>query len=173
MEIPNEFLVNDYKRKVSAFVPVVIFDYIQMQQMLMGDLKLLTDNLERLRIYIRDTTKYGWDSPIFRFSNIYGTEFAFQIYIVADTATIHVWDYRGNTGVFDGVLDNVIQQRKKTMDTIFEICEKWTAGQIMCSDCHKWIDYIENKKHIYFAGVFCSSCWETKWKAIEAKENYN
>ena len=55
---------------------------------------------------------------------------------------------------------------------IMDDCEDFVRGKQNCSGCNKKI----NKSEIagqYFAGRYCSHCWEAKYKAIEANETYN
>ncbi|KKK73003.1 hypothetical protein LCGC14_2898200, partial [marine sediment metagenome] len=45
---------------------------------------------------------------------------------------------------------------------------------LSCSDCgvkiHHKTDEVGGH---YFAGIYCNSCWNRHWKAVEAKETYN
>lgn len=57
-------------------------------------------------------------------------------------------------------------------NTTKEYCE----NKIHCSDCGKEIVNDRCDGGIagrYFAGIYCKDCWERKWKAIEANENYD
>lgn len=60
------------------------------------------------------------------------------------------------------------EEVREIINTIQDYCE----GKICCSDCGRQIciDEIAGK---YFAGVYCKDCWESKWKAIEARETYD
>ena len=42
----------------------------------------------------------------------------------------------------------------------------------VCSNCKTKVPQNKIAGH-YFAGSYCAHCWETKYKAIEAKETYN
>lgn len=48
----------------------------------------------------------------------------------------------------------------------------WLNGFVRCCDCGKLITR-EDVAGSYFAGVYCTDCWEGKWKAIEANETYD
>jgi formamidopyrimidine-DNA glycosylase len=54
---------------------------------------------------------------------------------------------------------------------MFNLCEDYGRGYVRCSDCETKIKTSEIAGR-YFAGVYCKDCWDGKWKAIEAKENY-
>lgn len=53
-----------------------------------------------------------------------------------------------------------------------DITSKNLAGIISCSGCGEDIKE-EDVAGNYFAGRYCKNCWETKYKKIEASENYN
>lgn len=97
--------------------------------------------------------------------------------------SIHLWDEGGHTAVHNEIfisLDNKIP--KDTLNKIQEMVKKYSDGTVRCSDCKKWIDYEENARHRYFAGVYCPQCWigdtghnkdRGGWYEVEKKETYN
>ena len=55
---------------------------------------------------------------------------------------------------------------------IEKVTEEYCKGIVHCSDCGREIHKNEIAGR-YFAGIYCKNCWEGKWKAIEAREDYN
>ena len=55
---------------------------------------------------------------------------------------------------------------------IVDRVEMYDAGKIHCSGCDVVIS-INEVAGRYFAGSYCKTCWETKWKAVEARETYD
>jgi len=166
-----------------TYIAPMVIDYMKFSSKLKGDLHEFRDDLEVVRKELKRVSGYQFDNPHFRFSNIYGTEFAFQIheksrydntnrnYIPLDIFDVNVWDYTGGTDLFHGTIPD--SDRQEFINELLMVCDKWSIGEKKCSDCKKWINYAENKSHRYFAGIYCSECWERKWKAVEASENYN
>jgi predicted nucleic-acid-binding Zn-ribbon protein len=61
--------------------------------------------------------------------------------------------------------------QRKDFDKIISVCRKYVQGTIQCSGCDKEIQIVDIAGQ-YFAGRYCKHCWETKYRAIEAAENY-
>lgn len=160
MNIPTRFMNGKYSR----FTPVVVFNYSQLKEFF-ENMDSLKEDLETLRISMRDATKYPWDNNHFRFSNIYGDEFAFY---VGDDNYFVFWNANGGTQL--GALE--ITNPRQDLNYVLEITQHYSCGEKKCSDCGKWVSIHEADRHRYFASTFCLDCWERKWKAIEAKENY-
>jgi len=55
---------------------------------------------------------------------------------------------------------------------IYTAIDDFTRGVVQCSHCGTKIKK-EEVAGRYFAGVYCTECWEGKYKAIEARETYN
>lgn len=89
------------------------------------------------------------------------------------TASFHVWDECGWESIL--TIEHCPWNDAPTvslLDSLYDTIKEYESGVIHCSDCGKPI----NKGDIagsYFAGRYCKDCWETKWKAIEAKETYD
>jgi len=166
-----------------TYIAPMVIDYMKFSTNLKGNLHEFVDTLEIIRKDLKKISGYQFDNPHFRVSNIYGTEFAFQIHEKSKWNNVDrkfdglgifelsMWDYTGGTAIFDGVIP--ADNRQEFIDGFLAICDKWSIGEKKCSDCKKWINYAENRSHRYFAGIYCSECWERKWKAVEAAENYN
>jgi len=126
---------------------------------------------------------YSFDNRHLYFSNIYGGLFAINIHFQDKTRLssriyweITLWDERGFTSVgcitqdvIDKETDRLSNESYKQLSSL---TEKYTKGIITCSNCGKEINRVEIAGR-YFAGVYCTDCWETKYKAIEAKETYD
>lgn len=89
---------------------------------------------------------------------------------------INVWNETGNEAIYSVQFPVVNAEEdlipKETYYQLIESCEEHARGNIHCNDCGTLIKRSEAGGS-YFAGVYCKHCWETKWKAIEAKETYN
>jgi hypothetical protein len=165
------------------YIAPMVFYNSNFQNYLKGDLHQFIDDLEENRKKLKEISGYTFDNSYFRFDNIYGTEFSFHIneksiwnskerkFDKLGIFDIGVWDYTGRIHVFDGKIPN--ENRNEFINDLFSVCEKWSKGEKKCDDCGKWINYQENKSHRYFAATYCTECWERKWKAVEAAENYN
>lgn len=160
--IPERFMDgSDY----ANFEPVTVFPYSVFRE-LCNNYSNLENDLQALHNHQIYVNKYRWGNTHFRFSNIFGEEFAFQVH----SNNIHIWNTYGQVAL--GTWDLSVESNR-VVNEILDISEHWTRGEMKCSDCKNWMNYKENSKHHYFAGVYCLDCWERKWKAIEAKETYN
>lgn len=86
----------------------------------------------------------------------------------------NVWD-DDSKNLGDFKLDDDYKNQIPTEDFcnwVETILKNRCDGIVHCSDCKKEmkVEYIAGR---YFAGIYCKDCWEGKWKAIEAKEDYN
>lgn len=81
---------------------------------------------------------------------------------------IHVWADDGNTALL--AIEEVKDLTAASKD-IYDAIIDWLNGFICCSDCGKRIKKSEIAGG-YFAGRYCTDCWNNKWKAIESKETY-
>jgi hypothetical protein len=151
------------------FTPVISFSYGELENLLMGDLDKLTEDFEELHQYLIEYTGYPLGNTHWKMENIYGEMFAFSLHGHA----LNLWDVTGCTQIYICKFTDDLKQRKQAFYQAVKASENFTQGIIQCSDCHKDTDLKEAMKRRYFAGVYCEECWEGKWKAIEAKENYN
>jgi hypothetical protein len=129
-------------------------------------------------------TKYTFDNSFLFWSNIYGELFSFMVSHQKETPQlkgekiwrITLWDQLGSTTIAS------LQQDLVNYDTdilsvenyriLCQLSEDFTRGLVNCSDCKTQIKKNEAGGR-YFAGIYCHSCWDRKWKAIEAKETYD
>lgn len=87
------------------------------------------------------------------------------------TYNFHLWDDSGASSLLSFTTKNNLLS-KEEIDKIEKVMCNYREGIINCSDCGKEI-YKHEIAGRYFAGQYCQRCWDTKWKAIEAKETYN
>lgn len=153
----------------SRFTPSYTFDYLAFGRLINTG---LYKNLEELRKYLKEATGYYWDNNVFRFSNIYGTEFAFSINLDKNGDTITVFSATSdhnlrNWQIAPGVVDEIL----KTADM-------FTMGKCLCSLCREEMKLVDIAG-AYYGGRFCKRCWEEGYKrsesmkAVEARESYN
>lgn len=159
--------------------PYIVVDYMTFQRGMMGNLDEFIKNLEEAGKAVKVAVDHRWGNSNTRFSNIYGTEFAFILskhtYMTNKETwyNLFVWDSLGRTSIFSGTVPENSSERRDFVKKVLDYSKKFTTGQINCSDCGKPINYHEVSGNRYFAGIYCDDCWNRKWKAIEAKENYN
>lgn len=157
--------------------------------------ELETNNVDgiynQVRRAIKPVTNYGWDNNILIVSNIFGDLFSIHIRLgkynnKPPVWEITIWDYKGTTTVGVWGKSYVNDDDKLTNEelrAIKERLEDFTRNVLHCSDCQTTMPtnkrirfngdvHKEDYGGQYFAGHYCTKCWERKWKAIEAKENY-
>jgi hypothetical protein len=160
--IPKRFTHKEFENEYCSFEPVTVFNYMKFKEFFENPTNVEED-LNKLEKYIYKCVSYKWGNSHFRFSNIFGHEFTFQIH----GNTVHIWDAFGSVSLGNYPLS------PDSFNEIMEISKRWVLGEKKCSDCGTWMNYRENEKHRYFAGIYCLDCWNRKWKAIEAKESYD
>lgn len=88
--------------------------------------------------------------------------------------SFNLWSLRGASLGNETFLQNIEQPiPSDILKTMINLCELWISGRIHCSDCKKVTDADGARKRHYFAGRYCQSCWNRKWKAVEAAESYS
>ena len=121
-------------------------------------------------INIENILKESGTFDNFRSESIPDSEYV--IGIVKCSHEVTLWADNGRTVLFcNEDFDCFESDIIPLVDEIFEVIEDKENGIIRCSDCGKKISVNEIAGH-YFAGSYCKHCWDTKWKAIEAKETY-
>jgi hypothetical protein len=183
-EIPvHKYLLNSF----------IIINVRHLEKIPLGDLDMNNGEgvFTKIRKHMKLVTNYGFDNGILALSNIYGYIFSFNVAKCSskngDYWSINAWDQVGTHNLYsfhmpyindeDFIPASELQRLKKSI-------EEFTEGKSYCSDCKKSMpasrkirfDEKNHETHYggqYFAGHYCNNCWENKWKAIEAKENYN
>jgi hypothetical protein len=171
---------------MSNFYMIGIF---QIPQRVIQNIELWyldANNPEGINLKFKELKKlsgYGFDNQYLLFSNIYGHLFAINIHFedvnrINKTAkwNISVWDATGSTAL--GSLIQLVETKESdrlsnvTYKELSRITENFTKEIVSCSSCNKQIKKSEIAGR-YFAGIYYQHCWNTKYKAIEAKESYD
>lgn len=144
----------------------------------MGDLEKFKSDLMSANDFFSKIEFFNFYSLDLRFANQLGDEFQFGIYdgpleYKRRRYKLSVWDRSGRTSVFSKLIPEDLKDRENFISNLFDITKDYTNGIIHCSDCDEIAKYTDVYKHKYFTGIYCDNCWNSKWKAIEAKENYN
>ncbi len=151
------------------FVTSYTFNYIHFQKLIESKDYLF---LGELRKFLKEIIGEYWDNNPFRFSNIYGTEFEFQISNNKDGNYIVIFSSTGdhNLGAYP-IVPGVVKQ-------ILIAADDYTHGFCKCSLCQEKIKIIDITGS-YFGGRYCKRCWEEGYKGresmktVEARESYN
>ena len=80
-----------------------------------------------------------------------------------------LWADDGGTSLVNDKFNTVEEFKKAEAEAKLN----FENGFLKCSECGELVKYEEVRNHRYFAGLYCTHCWETKYKAIEAAETYN
>lgn len=92
-------------------------------------------------------------------------------FVFSVTRDFTIWDSDGSTTLGGYDIDCNAPPTSEFMDWLYQIIDDYSHKIIHCSDCGR---SLPNGNHAgrYFAGVYCKDCWERKWRAIEAAEDY-
>jgi len=159
--------------------PYIVINYITFEKGLSGNLDKFIADLEEASKAVKTAVNHKWANGNMRFSNIYGTEFAFMLSKREHLTTkevwyeLAVWDAYGSTAIISGTIPENSKERQNFIKKVVSFTEEYSVGKIHCSDCGQLVNYPDVEKNRYFAGIYCDDCWNRKWKDIEAKENYN
>lgn len=96
-----------------------------------------------------------------------GTDF--QIRCFTDKS-LYLWTDHGCRSLFS--VSDIIDDPRQYDEAITTAIVNYLNGFMRCAECGKVMP-LEEIGGNYFAGYYCKHCWETKWRAIEAKETYN
>ncbi len=143
------------------------------------------DSLRGYSNIVRDSISCKGDSFLKQFFQITmgGHYFVYSIHHWAQIKPkknfhweVHVWDMTGSNsvGYYPFTSDNIETDTMpiEIYHKIISDCEDFVIGMQNCSGCNNKMKRSEIAGQ-YFAGRYCKNCWETKYKAIEAKETYN
>ena len=98
--------------------------------------------------------------------------FTFSVFIQLNGyVDIMFWDIKGTTSIFNITAKDLIVTDKQ-VNEIQKRLENYCNNIVECSECHKELQIGKDIAGTYYAGVYCRDCWESKWKAIEARDNY-
>ena len=100
------------------------------------------------------------------------TLFTFSVHIQSNGhVDVTFWDINGTTSVFN-ITSKDLLVTDKQVNEIQKRLENYCNNIVECSECHKELQMGKDIAGTYYAGVYCRDCWESKWKAIEARDNY-
>ncbi len=159
--------------------PYIVINYMTFENGMAGNLDEFVSELKEASNAVKVAVDYKWANGNIRFSNIYGTEFSFMLSKHEHLTTkktwydLSVWDAYGSTSIISGIVPENSKERQAFIEKVIAFSEEFTKGKIHCSDCGKIVNYNDVRGNRYFAGIYCDDCWNSKWKEIEAKENYN
>jgi hypothetical protein len=134
----------------------------------------------KIRKELKEATSYQFDSSHLILTDIYGNPYSIIIFLNKDKTVfeINIWNFNGSISILT-VKINVTgdyKEFKLSFEDYNKIMNKitkfYTDDIVPCNECGKDINW-KTAAGRYFAGLFCEKCWESKWKAIEAKETYN
>ncbi|MHA2263571.1 MAG: hypothetical protein ACXAEN_14340 [Candidatus Thorarchaeota archaeon] len=88
--------------------------------------------------------------------------------------TLSMWNGSGGTSLLSktfvcDMMEPIPEDVRKAMA---QAAKEYAKGIVHCSHCEKEIQKSDIAGR-YFAGVYCTDCWERTYKAIEARETYN
>ena len=101
--------------------------------------------------------------------------FSVSCYCVKSGAKINLWANSGRVSLGHKLVVEATEDKSVVQvatDLAVNRFNDWLNGFVRCCDCGKLITR-EDVAGSYFAGVYCTDCWEGKWKAIEANETYD
>ena len=88
-----------------------------------------------------------------------------------NSVSIHIWNDNGDLSI-----SNYYQKQpeitKSMLENIKVDLNNFIDNKIHCSGCNMLID-MKDVAGSYYAGRYCKDCWENKYKAIEAADNYD
>lgn len=178
-----------------SFVPSITIRIEQLSRIPLRclDFSDKSSMYNQVRRQLKTVANYTWDNGVLRLSNIFGHEFVAHISLSEKDSrnsnrwNIVVWDYTGNHHI--GMWHKKFTDRDDCLsvddvNNIHASMKAYSMGVSNCSDCSCKIPSSKNivvnaDRHDkeyggqYFAGHYCIDCWNSKWKAIEAKETYD
>ena len=143
----------------------------------------------RIMHNIRRSAGYNWDNSILRVGSIYGRSYSFMVAcnweyqagkkIRPNSWSVDLWDESGqvalttmNFPVSDYKTDCLTNAQ---VDELMKHAHKHLVGIVRCTGCGDEV-HTHSKKNYggrYFAGTYCTKCWEGGVKQKAAAENYN
>ena len=121
--------------------PYIVVNYMTFEKGLAGNLDEFISGLKEASNAVKVAVDHRWANGNTRFSNIYGTEFAFMLSKHEHITTketwydLSVWDSIGHTAVISGIVPQDISERKAFVKKVLDTSEEFTAGKIHCSGC--------------------------------------
>lgn len=139
------------------------------------------DSLNHIEDQFKTIVGYRWGN-MHRFLQIIsgGHLFVFAVYFQKTINPnkqywcVDVWNESGGISVSNVTFPVIDKENDKIPSDIFNKiindCCDYGNNIYKCSGCGTKMNKIAGQ---YFAGIYCQKCWDTKYKAIEAKETYD
>ena len=125
---------------------------------------------------MKQATEYSYDNNKTMWSNINGHLHSISILKGVAGWEINLWDDTGSLAIGQIKQDMINAETDVLSNENYAKMDKMTKdfhrGTVRCSGCGKDTNSKNNPRRFY-AGIYCESCWEGKYKAMEAKENYD
>lgn len=82
-----------------------------------------------------------------------------------------LWDEWGSTSLLNCKIDGKSPPTKEFVTQLFERLDDYINNICCCSGCAVKLkkDEIAGR---YYAGIYCKDCWDSKWRDIEAADDY-
>jgi len=128
--------------------PVLYFDKYQIQHW-PKNLKVLHEQMEALRIRVKEATGYTWDNCHYFITDVYGKP-AISISFYSDG--VNLWSAVTGTS-----LGNLETLDHKLIETFVEEIQD---GRDRCCQCEKW--FSKPLKRYSYAGAVCPGCYNPK-----------
>jgi hypothetical protein len=122
-----------------------------------------------LHNYVRKVTGYGWGNSHWIVTNSYGDTFTF----ILSGKHLTIWEYSGDIEVAEASLVEDLKERRKQVNNLLSLLDKFSLGTILCSGCNKECKLEEIKSHRFYSGIYCDECWEKKYKHAASIERYD
>lgn len=160
-EIEAERAVADAVERYAP-VPYVVVDYLTFAKLAALPVKVFVEVLETWRARTKQAVGYRFDNSNARFSDIYGREFAFQVYAQGDDGEgmLHVWDAAGKRSVGSYRLPADAEERMHAAGQAVRDADLFSAGHFVCAGCQHWKTQNERGGTLY-AGQYCKPCAST------------
>lgn len=139
--------------------------------------------LENWHQKLKDVVGYKWANSKNLFqTQLMGHFFSFSIHYHPQILPkknfhwkVNIWDMTGSNSILEISFPSIdvatdLMPNDIWLDIISH-CEDFINGKQDCSGCKKQM-YQKEIAGKYYAGVYCGTCWENKYKKIEAADNY-
>jgi hypothetical protein len=155
---------------------------IEQNNILKYEIYELERGFNEIRIAMKAITGYQYDNSKLIWTNIYGDPYSIMVTktkkpkFAGEEADycLHVWLFNESFSIGDKPFRAKYDDKlpSDVYKWLKDITENFHNGLFNCSGCKKKI-LISEISGQFYAGRYCKECWESKYKAIEAKENYN
>ncbi len=153
--------------------PWLVFNAPQVRQQLLSSPAKFANEIEDLRKSVSESINYKWSNSHHHMKTSRGKIVAFQVSNTKDGVGFNVWTTNSESLGSCYYNDRTSKQEWEIkVKLLFVALDLFDEGKAHCSDC-KNIMVMAEMGGRYFGGIYCQSCWDREWKAVEAKETYN